>query len=175
MGQSVSFKQKKPIDEQSSGSQQKGQYTACYNCTGHKTFFECGVPIYGCALCKKYGNSFGEMLQQYRYVSVKINGIKYTPPKYTCLECQDTKQYYYRFCDEDLYDLSWSDSGYHNWPKPQLACCQCCKEQHEKELVKIKEEYINLKKVRDYVKLKTIYFQNKSKDDFQYIVNKFKV
>ena len=106
----------------------------CYNCRGANTRLMCGFAMYGCDLCKTYGDGSGHIYSKFRNIEVVINGKKYVPPAFSCLECQDTKKSKYTIWDSTLANDRWSDYGAHNMPKVTVACRRCEWTKHESEL-----------------------------------------
>ena len=113
--------------------------TPCYNCTGDKTRYMCGVaPIYGCFLCKKYGDGKGKILTEYRHQKVKVLNyegieVEMDPPTYECTTCKDTLQATYRIWVEKLRDKMISDNGWGKMPRVQLPCDKCKNEEHTEQ------------------------------------------
>jgi hypothetical protein len=107
--------------------------TQCYGCRGANEILECGFPMWGCLLCKTYGDGCGNLLIEYRYREVIIDGQTFVPPQYECLFCKDTKVYDYQVYVESLKDDMWSDGGLHNMPTVKVACHSCCNMEHEKQ------------------------------------------
>ena len=126
------------------------ELTDCYNCTGAKTYIECGFPIYGCLLCKQYGNGIGKLQKEYRHKSVQIkdddgNVHVFDPPLYTCLFCKDSKKVPYRIWDKELQNNS-SDHGSSIMPRGLVACQSCDQENHKKDVEKAYQDYYANKK-----------------------------
>jgi len=119
----------------------KGQLVDCYNCRGQNTRIMCGMPQFGCVLCKTYGDNEGHIYSPYRTTTVTINGKVFTPPSYICLECRDTRKAKYSIWDPDLVDSGCSDYGAHNMPKVEVACKACSGPNHEVEYNNAKTNY----------------------------------
>jgi hypothetical protein len=99
----------------------------------------CGVaPIYGCFLCKKYGDGKGKILTEYRHQKVKVLNyegieVEMDPPTYECTTCKDTLQATYRIWVEKLRDKMISDNGWGKMPRVQLPCDKCKNEEHTEQ------------------------------------------
>jgi hypothetical protein len=119
-------------------------YADCYNCTGDKALYECGFPMYGCELCRAYGNGEGKLKKEFRDKKVQIedtyNGEKrtvtFTPPSYSCTTCRDTHTAKYDIWVDKLIDYNCSDPG-HKMPRVDLPCHLCNKEEYTKEKEKV--------------------------------------
>jgi len=87
---------KSTSDKLGMSSNVSNNFVPCYNCTGAKSRYSCGIPMLGCLLCETYGDSDGNIEEAYSIGSVEIisGGKTYTfnPPSYTCLLCCDTKK-----------------------------------------------------------------------------------
>ncbi|AYV83833.1 MAG: hypothetical protein Hyperionvirus12_30 [Hyperionvirus sp.] len=100
------------------------EYVHCYNCVSEESK--------GCLLCRKYGDSKGQLLKKYRFKKIQFfgkDGIAYTfiPPAYVCLQCKDTRK--------SIYHL-WDIVGTDEIPSVILPCHQCCEETHKVEFGK---------------------------------------
>lgn len=150
-------------------------YVACYNCTGANSKYECGLPMYGCDLCKMHGNSFGKLLTEFSKQPVTIGGIVFTPPTYQCLECKDSGEYSYKFWDTKLEDHSMSDGRSLWMPRAQVACKVCHRIKHWIQLERAKRNYEVLVKAQDVGQLRALYFEHMRDDDFERVLQVLKL
>lgn len=98
---------------------------ACYNCNGINTIFQLGEPVYGCLLCKTYGDGNGNIKIEMRNKAVEIEGMYFRPPKYVCIFCRDTKIQTKKVWIDNLKEPSYSDKGWCKMPITQMTCKNC--------------------------------------------------
>jgi hypothetical protein len=125
------------------------KYKRCYNCTGANMRSTCGFPMFGCVLCKTYGDGKGNLLEEYYNEEVKITVGKteqvFTPPNYKCLECKDSFVVMYEIYDEDCVDDGCSDPCAF-MPKVKARCEECNPECNIPTRTEQKDRYFECKK-----------------------------
>ncbi|AYV77808.1 MAG: hypothetical protein Edafosvirus1_139 [Edafosvirus sp.] len=136
----------------------KKEYVDCYNCSGSKMMYECGLPATGimvnCKLCKNFGNYRGKILKQYSNMPIIIQDgnkyISFTPPSFNCIWCNDSKKVMEKVWDDEIANTDeakrCSDNGFHLMPKFTVACDHCMPNEHKAELEEVKNEYFASKK-----------------------------
>jgi len=125
------------------------EYVNCYNCTCINIKFNCGTPLFGCVLCKKYGNMEGLLLKSFSEQIIKFedNGISYIfePPKYSCMHCKDTKIIETAYSDGDIMQSSLCNlftdinNPFNFLQCSELPCHKCLPEEYK--LIAKKELY----------------------------------
>lgn len=123
-------------------------YVDCYNCTGAKMFYECGVAMPGCTLCRTHGDRWGKLLSQFSKHLITITNTNgktetFTPPSYSCLQCKDTKKSTYQIWDKNLAKLEpiEIDGNARLMPKVEISCHKCMKTQYDIEHAEATKEY----------------------------------
>jgi len=110
-------------------------FVKCYNCTGAKARYSCGILILGCLLCETYGDSNGNINEAYAKTSVDITSddkiYTFNPPNYNCLLCEDTKKINTKIFVKEKYNYMCSDPCI-DMPVVELSCSQCCPEENAK-------------------------------------------
>lgn len=126
--------------------QEQGKETVdCYNCTGSKSHSMCGMAMSGCTLCETHGTGHGDLFVEYSKMAVKIGDEMFTPPNYSCLQCEDTKKTSRQIYDKDMVDNGCSDPCF-RMPWVDVACWKCCEEQSDKDLKVAKDKHYASKK-----------------------------
>lgn len=101
----------------------------CYNCTVSPMSM-CGFPLFGCDLCKKFGDGNGNLYSIHNpktsKLVVNVNGVDkvFQHPPYDCLRCKDTKYAERDLFFEELVDRGYSDSC-HLMPTVHIPCHLC--------------------------------------------------